>query len=68
MILMSFFPSTWYSVMNPLVEEYQILKTGNINGNVRKIADQKTREFIVKVTYGILLITLINWLMLKVTG
>ena len=31
-IIMCFFPSVWFAVMDPLVDEYNKLKTGNIDG------------------------------------
>ena len=34
MIFMSFFPSVWFSVMNPLVEAYQKIGVGNVENEV----------------------------------
>lgn len=48
-IFMSFFPSTWFKIMNPLVDEYNMTKTGNINGEVMKRAVKETRKFIIKL-------------------
>ena len=34
-IIMAMFPSVWFKVMDPLVDEYNKLKTGKIDSEVR---------------------------------
>ena len=46
---MSFFPKTWFSVMDPLVDEYKKTKKGDINGKVMKNAVYLTKIFIIKM-------------------
>lgn len=50
-IFMSFFPSTWFRIMDPLVNEYNRTKTGNINGAVMQTAIKETRKFIIKLSF-----------------
>jgi hypothetical protein len=44
---MAMFPSVWFSVMDPLVDEYNKLKTGMIDSEVRAKANQLIRMFII---------------------
>lgn len=47
MILMSVFPSVWFEVMNPLVEEYKKTGHGAIKTEVTEKAIQKSKEFAI---------------------
>jgi hypothetical protein len=44
---MCLFPSIWYKIMDPLVDEYNKTKCGNICGDVMKKAVKETRKFII---------------------
>lgn len=50
-IFMSFFPSMWFRIMDPLVNEYNRTKTCNINGAVMQTAIKETRKFIIKLSF-----------------
>ena len=49
-VLMAFFPGVWHSVMDPLVEEYEKHKHGNIVNLVTMKAQVLTREFSIRVS------------------
>ena len=46
-IFLSFFPSKWFEIMDPLVDEYDKLKTGNISGKVMEESVRGVRRFIL---------------------
>jgi len=48
MLMMSFFPKLWSSIMDPLVDEYELKKKGEISVEATKRAEQLTRNFIWK--------------------
>lgn len=60
-IIMSFFPSVWFTVMDPLVDEYNKVKTGKINSEVRAKARKLTRQFIIKTSLVALSLCLANY-------
>ena len=43
MILMSLFPTVWFDIMDPLVDEYELKKKGDISMEATKRAEQLTR-------------------------
>jgi len=56
MLMMSFFPKMWFRIMDPLVDEYELKKKGDISVQATKCAEQLTRDFIWKsaaVTAGL---------------
>lgn len=48
-IFLSFFPSVWFAVMDPLVDEYNRTKVGNVDGEIMKKAVFLTKKFIIKM-------------------
>jgi hypothetical protein len=60
-IIMGLFPSVWFSVMDPLVDEYNKLKTGNIDSEVRAKANKLIREFIIEISIASLILCLVNY-------
>ena len=63
MIFMTFFPSVWFSVMNPLVEAYQKIGVGNVESEVTMRAKRETRKFAIKLGGGVLLLHLVSLLL-----
>lgn len=49
MIIMSFFPSVWFSVMNPLVDEYKKINIGRVTNEVTLKSAELTRQFAIKL-------------------
>jgi hypothetical protein len=56
------FPSVWFSVMDPLVDEYNKLKTGMINSEVRAKANRLIRLFIIEISLASLVVCALNYL------
>ena len=48
MLLLSLFPSSWFGIMDPLVDEYELKKKGDISVEATKRSEQLTREFVWK--------------------
>ena len=49
-IFMCFFSSTWFRIMNPLVDAYtQLKKEEKIDEEVQKTARKEVRKFIIKI-------------------
>jgi hypothetical protein len=63
---MSFFPSVWFTVMDPLVDEYAKNKTGNIDSEVRAKANKLIRYFIVEISLASLTLCVVNYAIMHV--
>lgn len=61
---MALFPSVWFSVMDPLVDEYNKLKTGNICSEVRAKSNKLIRYFIVEISLAAFFLCLTNYAIL----
>ncbi len=64
MVMMSFFPDIWFSVMDPLVEEYKKIGIGNIHNEVTMKSMELTKEFMIKLGTVLTSIWVVNMLLL----
>ena len=62
---MSMFPSVWFPVMDPLVDEYNKLKTGMIDSEVRAKANKLIRMFIIEISLASVVLCVANYFMLS---
>jgi hypothetical protein len=62
MIFLSFFPSEWRKVMDPLVDEYKRLRVGTIRNEVTLKAIVDTKKFAFKLGSGVTILWLISYL------
>lgn len=46
-IFLSFFPSLWFKIMDPMVEAYNKVKSGSIDPSVKEKAITETRKFML---------------------
>jgi hypothetical protein len=67
-IIMALFPSVWFAVMDPLVDEYNKLKTGMIDSEVRAKANRLIRMFIIEITLASVVLIIANYLILSLGG
>lgn len=65
-IIMALFPSVWFKVMDPLVDEYNKLKTGKIDSEVRAKANKLIRIFIIEISLASIVLCLTNYAILNV--
>ena len=66
-IMMTFFPSVWKSIMDPLVDEYITLREvgGLIDSEVREKANRLIRLFIIEVSASFVLLAGINFIVMS---
>ncbi len=50
--------------MDPLVDEYNQLKTGNINGETRAKANHLIRTFIIQISLASVALCVINYMII----
>ena len=62
---MALFPSVWFAVMDPLVDEYSKLKTGMIDSEVRAKANKLIRMFIIEISLASLVLCVANHFILS---
>jgi hypothetical protein len=53
MIVVSFFPSVWRSIMDPLVDEYRKTQIGRIKSEIVEKSNQLTRIFVNNLAIGV---------------
>lgn len=58
---MALFPSVWFSVMDPLVDEYNQLKTGKIDSEVRAKTNRLIRIFIIEISLASIVLCFGNY-------
>jgi alkane 1-monooxygenase len=64
-IIMALFPSVWFAVMDPLVDEYSKLKTGMIDSEVRAKANKLIRMFIIEISLASVVLCVANHFILS---
>ena len=64
MVSMALFPSIWFKIMDPLVEEYKRVGTGEIKNEVAEKAIQRSKEFAIETGLVSLLLWGVNLWML----
>jgi hypothetical protein len=64
MMLLSFYPSEWAKIMDPLTDEYNKLKVGNIKNETIENAIALSKTFAVKTTLNVVILWLISLLRL----
>jgi hypothetical protein len=57
-------PSVWFAVMDPLVNEYNKLKTGMIDSEVRAKENKLIRIFIIEMTVTSIVLCIVNYIIL----
>jgi hypothetical protein len=64
-IILALFPSAWFKIMDPLVDEYNKLKFGNINSEVRANANKLIRMFIIEISLASAVLCMVNYFILQ---
>lgn len=54
MILIAFFPKTWFEIMDPLVNEYKKYAVGTIKTELTQRSLDLTRRFTIKISIFII--------------
>lgn len=57
---MSFSPRLWFEIMDPVVDEYNKVKSCNIDPNVKAKASKLTRMFLIRLSLINISIYVIN--------
>lgn len=61
--MMALQPEIWFKIMDPLVDEYNKIKTGNINGEVMQKLAAESRKFIIRMTLNTFILLAVSMMM-----